>query len=206
MQKGDLFMFKDYAEEESKGYNKYVGKFNLDARVENYNKRYHPDYPFDNIRNFVDPDDSLMGGATGADLFRAGFHPEDAFKSYQSQKRAKDAVKLFSKGSSHNNSADAYKHAYWMMDMYRNQHLDKDTIMAIGEAHETKPFAPEDELNMDLYNNKVALDIVSDPANQEKDIDYLIRESISKGYFQTNPTRENARSASSNWIQYDKEK
>lgn len=80
---------------------------------------------------------------------------------------------------SHNNEADAYKHATWNYLMA--QSLGKNRAKAFADAHEVSGRNSQGELLMDLYNNEVARNLPSGPD--------AVEEALRDGAFRTSPFR-----------------
>ena len=71
----------------------------------------------------------------------------------------------YSYSDTHNNEADAFKHAYmsWFLAWYANDKKSKE----LGDMHEDEtPNAPMYERNMDLWNNEIGREIAHEMKSQ----------------------------------------
>lgn len=59
--------------------------------------------------------------------------------------------------SLHNGSADAFRHCYWSARM--TEEFGYDTSKGFGDRHENSDAQPNDEKEMDLYNNEIGRQI-----------------------------------------------
>jgi len=85
--------------------------------------------------------------------------------------------------------------------MARN--LGKQVAEEISNAHEARDGQSNEELNMDLWNNKIGRELGSDPANAGKSIDEIMQEAIKNGLLQTSP-EEDTQKLIDNYIKYRK--
>ena len=108
----------------------------------------------------------------------------------------------YSYSNTHNNAADAFKHAYmsWHLSWYYGDKKSKE----LGNMHEDEtPNAPECERNMDLWNNAIGREIAHDMKNEfGEDYDLLgdewasevasrrIFEKMQQGELITNPFKD----------------
>ena len=105
----------------------------------------------------------------------------------------------YSHSDTHNNEADAFKHAYmsWFLSYWKDDLLAKQ----LGDMHENEtPNAPDYERNMDLWNNAIGREIAYEMKEQlGNDYDFLgeewairtakqkIYEKMQQGELITNP-------------------
>ena len=76
--------------------------------------------------------------------------------------------KEYSVSNTHNNEADAFKHAYmsWLLSWYAGEEKSKQ----LGDMHEDEtPNAPWYERNMDLWNNEIGREIAYEMRNRYGD-------------------------------------
>jgi hypothetical protein len=86
-----------------------------------------------------------------------------------------------------NDAADAYRHALWTFRMTRA--LGPDVAKTVGDAHERSVPNPDEELLMDLYNNKVGRELAMDPENADKSAEEIARQALERGLLRTRPFR-----------------
>lgn len=72
-------------------------------------------------------------------------------------KALNEAQSKFGAGSLHNGAGDAFRHCYWSALLARD--IGPDAALAFTTAHEEKPGLPKTEIEMDLFNNRVGIEI-----------------------------------------------
>ncbi|HEX4917499.1 MAG TPA: hypothetical protein VFV43_06355 [Limnobacter sp.] len=72
-------------------------------------------------------------------------------------KALNEARLKFGAGSLHNGAGDAFRHCYWSALLARD--IGPEDAFEFTTAHEERPGLPEEEIEMDLFNNRVGIDI-----------------------------------------------
>ena len=79
----------------------------------------------------------------------------------------------YSYSNTHNNEADAFKHAY--MSWFLAWHAGDKKAKELGDMHEDEtPNAPAGERNMDLWNNEIGREIAYEMKNNYGDSAYIL--------------------------------
>jgi len=84
-----------------------------------------------------------------------------------------------------NDEADAYRHALWSYRM--TVELGTDIAKTVGDAHErTRPNSDE-ELLLDLFENRIGRLLANDPANAGRPAEAVVPEALEEGLLRTRP-------------------
>ena len=115
-------------------------------------------------------------------------------------REAIDATARQFEGRAHNNTADAFRHAYWSYRMAKE--LGPNRAKDIGDGHEHRPYDQEEPYNtikknppklsenerlMDLYNNRVGRELYKKYGGSGKTAEEIILQAIEDGLLRTKP-------------------
>lgn len=80
-------------------------------------------------------------------------NPIDAYHFAQNSNKAFEKM-----GNGHNDGSDALRHAYWSALNQMSAGYDSGDAKRFGQCHECDPNQPQEEKEMDLYNNDVGFE------------------------------------------------
>lgn len=84
-------------------------------------------------------------------------------------KALNEARSRFGGGILHNGAGDAFRHCYWSALLARD--IGPDAALEFTTAHEMKPGLPQEEIEMDLVNNRLGIEIGRGAVNE---VDFVV--------------------------------
>lgn len=85
-------------------------------------------------------------------------HPWHAFSIKSATTKALNESRLrFGSGSLHNGAGDAFRHCFWSAILARD--IGAELALTFTSAHEQRMGLPPDEVEMDLFNNRIGIEI-----------------------------------------------